>query len=182
MKKALFSKVAGSLLLSAGLLASGAAAADETLTFDASGNAIFGMTHNTAGSFEDTFLFAVDTNTQAWLSGTAVVGKTFINGARNANYAISNITFFSEVNGVRTNLDTDFSSNGAVEFFPVDSLMTGTYGFTVSGSTVGNNGSYAGNLNVVTAPVPEPSTYAMLGLGLGLLAFTARRKSNNKLG
>ncbi|GGC18622.1 FxDxF family PEP-CTERM protein [Pseudoduganella buxea] len=182
MKKALFSKVAGSLLLSAGLLASGAAAADETLTFDAAGNAIFGMTHATAGSFEDTFLFAVDTNTQAWLSGTAVVGKTFINGARSANYSISNITFFSEVNGVRTNLDTDFSSNGGIEFFPVDSLLSGTYGFTVAGSTVTAGGSYAGNLNVVTAPVPEPSTYAMLGLGLGLLAFTARRKSNNKLG
>ncbi len=181
MKKVFASKIATSLLLSAGLLASGVAAADETLTFDAAGNAIFGMTHATAGSFDDTFLFAVDTNTQAWLSGTAVVGKTFINGARSANYSISNITFFSEVNGVRTNLDTDFSSAGGIEFFPVDSLLNGTYGFTVSGSTA-IGGSYAGNLNVVTAPVPEPSTYAMLGLGLGLLAFTARRKSNNKLG
>jgi len=180
MKKAIFSKVAGSLLLSAGLLASGAAAADETLTFDAAGNAIFGLTHATAGSYEDTFLFAVDTNTQAWLSGTAAVGKTFLNGARIANYAISNITFFSEVNGVRTNLDTDFSSAGGIEFFPVDSLVSGTYGFTVAGSTAAG-GSYAGNLNLVSA-VPEPSTYAMLGLGLGLLAFTARRKSNSKLG
>jgi hypothetical protein len=183
MKKAFFSKVAGSLLLSAGLLASGVAAADETLTFDAAGNAVFGMTHSTAGSFTDTFLFSVDPATQAWISGTAVVGKTYIDGARLANYGITDITFFSEVGGVRTNLETAFTSDGHIEFYPVEGLSAGNYGFTIAGNTINGatGGSYAGNLNV-TSPVPEPATYAMLGVGIGLLAFTARRKTNNKLG
>jgi hypothetical protein len=58
MKKALLSKVAGSLLLSAGLLASTGASADTTLSFDAAGNAVFGMTHATPGTdFEDVYLF-----------------------------------------------------------------------------------------------------------------------------
>lgn len=181
MKKAFYSKVAGSLLLSAGLLASGVAAADETLTFDAAGNAVFGMTHDMAGSFTDTYLFSIDPS-QAWVTGTAVVGKTYIDGARLANYGITDITFFSDVGGVRTNLETTFNTDGGIEFYPVEGLSTGSYGFTISGSTVNNatGGSYAGNLNM--APVPEPATYAMLGVGIGLLAFTARRKSNNKLG
>jgi hypothetical protein len=181
MKKAMFSKVATSLLLSAGLLASGVAAADTTLTFDAAGNATFGITHATAGSFTDTFVFAVSED--AFASGTATVGKTYIDAKRLANYGISDITFFSEVGGVRTNVATTFDTDGGISFFPEAALTAGTYGFTVSGQTLlnGKGGSYAGTLNLVSA-VPEPTTYAMLGLGLGMLAFTARRKANNKLG
>ncbi len=33
------------------------------------------------------------------------------------------------------------------------------------------------SLTLVTTPVPEPSTYAMLGLGLGLLTFLSRKKA-----
>lgn len=182
MKKALFSKVAGSLLLSAGLLASGVAAADTTLTFDAAGNATFGITHATAGSFTDTYLFSVS-DAFATATGTAIAGKTRIDGAKLFNYGITDITFFSEVGGVRTNLATEFDLDGGITFAPEANLTAGNYGFTVSGSTLlsGKGGSYAGNLNLVSA-VPEPTTYAMLGLGLGMLAFTARRKGNNKLG
>lgn len=182
MKKAMFSKVATSLLLSAGLLASGVAAADTTLTFDAAGNATFGMAHADAGSYTDTFLFSVS-DAMASATGTAIAGKTRIDAARLANYGITDITFFSEVGGVRTNLATTFTTDGGIEFFPEADLMSGSYGFTVTGNTLltGKGGSYAGNLNLVSS-VPEPTTYAMLGLGLGMLAFTARRKANNKLG
>lgn len=37
--------------------------------------------------------------------------------------------------------------------------------------------SYAGR--IVISPVPEPATYAMLLVGLGLIGFSARRKMNN---
>ncbi|MBB3221762.1 FxDxF family PEP-CTERM protein [Pseudoduganella umbonata] len=182
MKKALFSKVAGSLLLSAGLLASGAASAQTTLTFNADGNATFSALHDwSAASNIDTYLFEVDTT--SWASGTAVVGRTAINGARQANYAITDIQFFWEADdGTRTDLDTVFTTDGGIEFYPVDSLNAGAYGFTVTGNTLATNlgGAYAGTLNL--APVPEPTTYAMLGIGIGLLAFTARRKIDNKLG
>ncbi|OYU28337.1 MAG: hypothetical protein CFE41_06210 [Burkholderiales bacterium PBB2] len=42
-----------------------------------------------------------------------------------------------------------------------------------------DNDGYADNLSFVinTAPVPEPETYALMGLGLGLLAVVRRRKS-----
>jgi uncharacterized protein YjiK len=37
----------------------------------------------------------------------------------------------------------------------------------------------ASQLIVLTSPVPEPKTYAMMFVGLGLLGFMARRKSSN---
>jgi len=181
MKKALFSKVAGSLLLSAGLLASGVAAADETVTFQPGGVATYGITHNGGGSFTDTFLFSVDT--ASWFSGNAIVGITAPAGQIAPNFDITSISFFSEANGVRTDLAANVTDAGNYFQFGVPTLLqAGNYGFTVNGTLASGfaAGSYSGNVAVV--PVPEPSTYAMLGLGLGLLAFTARRKSSAKLG
>ncbi|WP_338759237.1 FxDxF family PEP-CTERM protein [Massilia sp. METH4] len=182
MKKALFNKVAGSLLLTAGLLASGAASAQTTLTFNADGNADFSGAH--AWSEEanlDTYLFDVDTT--SWASGTAVVGRTAIDGVRMDAYAITGIQFFWQAeDGTRTNLETVFTTEGGIEFYPVEALVAGSYGFTVTGNTplASTGGIYSGTLNL--APVPEPSTFAMLGVGIGLLALTARRKTDNKLG
>jgi len=184
MKKALFSKVAGALLCTAGLLATSAARADDTtLTFDAAGNATFGMLHASPGDFIDNYLFSVNVDA-SYASGTAVVGKTWIDSARLANYGITDISFFRvEGDGTRTSLDSSFSTSSGIEFYPMDALISGNYGFTVTGSTAIANlgGSYSGNLNLA-APVPEPATYAMLLVGVGLLGFTARRRSNDKLG
>jgi choice-of-anchor C domain-containing protein len=90
-----------------------------------------------------------------------------------------------------------YASNGAqvqVDFFGqshvvdgMNPLHTETFTFTtgatggvstLSFSSVGGDG-YSGGVidNVsVSAPVPEPETYAMLVAGLGLLAFVSRRK------
>ena len=63
MKKALFNQVAGSLLLTAGLLASGAASAQTTLTFNADGNADFTAAHAwSADTNIDTYLFDLPQN------------------------------------------------------------------------------------------------------------------------
>lgn len=182
MKKALFSKAAGSFLLSAGLLASGAAFSQSTVTFNADGNGSFTADHAwSAGTRTDTYLFEVGTT--SWASGSAVVGRTAIDGARLANYAITDIQFFREAgDGSRTGLDTFFTTGGGIEFYPVAALTAGSYGFTVTGSTplAGTGGIYTGTLNL--APVPEPTAYTMLAVGIGLLAFTARRKTDDRLG
>jgi len=183
MKKAFLSKVAGTLMLSAGLFASSGAMAQTTLTFDSAGNAIFGALHASPGDYIDTYLFSVDTDA-SYASGNIVVGKTWIDAARLANYGITGIEFFRvEADTSHTALGTTFDTSSGIEFFPIDAMMTGNYGFTVTGSTSipGMGGSYAGNLNLA-APIPEPATYAMLLIGVGLLGLTARRKSNDKLG
>ncbi|SHN33491.1 PEP-CTERM protein-sorting domain-containing protein [Duganella sacchari] len=56
-------------------------------------------------------------------------------------------------------------------------LSTGSYYVQVGGKIIGNGGgSYGSDLTVSIAAVPEPETYAMMGLGLGLLGVVARRK------
>lgn len=54
-------------------------------------------------------------------------------------------------------------------------LSAGTYTLEVRGQVTGTaGGSYAGVINA--AVVPEPSTYLLLALGLGLVAFQIRRQ------
>jgi hypothetical protein len=55
-------------------------------------------------------------------------------------------------------------------------LPAGFYQLKVSGTTVGGQASYGGN--IVATPVPEPETYAMLLAGLGVVGFLARRRQS----
>ena len=57
--------------------------------------------------------------------------------------------------------------------------VPGAYTLNVAGHKTSSDlaGSYAGN--VVISPVPEPKTYAMMLLGLGLMGFSARRRMDN---
>lgn len=60
-------------------------------------------------------------------------------------------------------------------------LTAGSYTLTVSGNADGNFGGTYG-LNMSVTPVPEPATYGMLLVGLGLLGFATKRRdaSNDK--
>ncbi|MEP7099924.1 MAG: FxDxF family PEP-CTERM protein [Burkholderiales bacterium] len=55
-------------------------------------------------------------------------------------------------------------------------LAAGNYSLVITGLQSPAAASYAGNLAVVAAPVPEPETYALLLAGLGVLGFVARRR------
>lgn len=59
-------------------------------------------------------------------------------------------------------------------------LGAGSYYIKIDGIAGVKNTTYTTTLSIT--PVPEPETYGMLLVGLGLLGFTARRKSNPKLG
>ncbi len=58
-------------------------------------------------------------------------------------------------------------------------LDTHIYELIVTGDYSGSSefGSYAGNIAI--SPIPEPETYAMLLVGLGLIGFAARRRKHN---
>ncbi len=186
MKKNVASKAAILMLLTSGMLASVAARAS-TVTlapFDAAGNATFGLTHPVVGSYVDDFLFSVTPDNIAHASGSAVNGWLQWAAPPGNNYAIQNIQFFMvNPDSSHTAVSTAFSPS-TLRFWATGTLAAGNYGFAVSGMTTmaGTGGSYAGNLNVMTTPVPEPSAYLMMIVGVGLLGFASRSKIDNKVG
>ena len=59
-------------------------------------------------------------------------------------------------------------------------LAAGSYTLQIRGTVVGiSGGSYAGVLNIAE-PVPEPESYAMLLIGLGLMGFISHRRRTSK--
>jgi len=183
MKKNQLRLAAGVLLLTGGLLSSVTARAD-TVTlapFDPSGNVTFGMTHF-AGSYVDDFLFSISSAMLGHASGTAAVGTAWALPDPVDNYAISDIKFFM-VNPDSSHTDIATTFNPAtLRFHANGPLAAGIYGIEVTGMTTlpATGGSYAGNLNVMTTPVPEPATYLMLAVGVGLLGLTRRDKAQDK--
>lgn len=79
-------------------------------------------------------------------------------------------------NGYTTNLNLGTLAGGSVFYWGVvsDTAFTSV---TFSNSNGGADGFGLDNITIaVAAPVPEPSSWAMLGAGLALMTLTARRK------
>jgi hypothetical protein len=99
----------------------------------------------------------------------------------------SPINFFSAAfAGVTTAADVRiFAYNGAAQIgLPVAGTTTGQFELSVTAPSItsviitpGSFNDWVGvdNINYTTAPVPEVSTYAMMALGMGLLAFKRRK-------
>src|SRR5471032_2701054 len=183
MKKTIF---AAAIL--AGLFAAGSDSATVTRTKDltnellSKGSINIGNTFSApaaAGtiSFDDTYLFSVPTLNTGDPEGSYTLGIT----KHVANIDITDISFFQIVNGQHVAVASSFGSGS---FYPLADVGSGSYGFEILGhtATAGVTGSYGGTMSLTLTPVPEPETYGMLLVGLGLLGFTARRKSNPKLG
>jgi PEP-CTERM putative exosortase interaction domain len=62
-----------------------------------------------------------------------------------------------------------------------DQPITGPAYLNISGVTSGSlGGLYSGSIESISAPIPEPETYAMLLAGLGLMGAVVRRRSSRK--
>jgi hypothetical protein len=91
------------------------------------------------------------------------------------------------INGVDTGVLGTHYTTGFTQFLNGDSPFSITSGFKSGVNTLDffvNNGGSVPNPTALkvemtgTAAIPEPETYAMLLVGLGLIGFTARRKKD----
>lgn len=127
------------------------------------------------GSFTDIWTFNLGT--------TSIVAASITNVAISfGNFSFGEIANFSALlNGTPLLLGgSSQTTNGVTVATQVlagsTTLPAGFYQLKVSGTTVGGQASYGGN--IVATPVPEPETYAMLLAGLGVVGFLARRRQS----
>ncbi len=59
-------------------------------------------------------------------------------------------------------------------------LGAGQHVLTISGEA-GANASYSGTVNFITSPIPEPTTWAMMIVGLAAVGFTMRRSHTTRV-
>ncbi len=167
------------VILSAIVLASaafGAHAADisnpsTALTWDSDNAAFFGQLFgpkNAGNEFTDMYTFTTS------MVGTLTGDVYSIGGNDKNGLAINDFSLFDTSGKL---LGATQLSSGNVDNwnFSYANLAAGSYYVQVKGSVLGN-GSGKYNADLALAPVPEPETYAMMLGGLGLLAFTARRR------
>ena len=133
-----------------------------------SGSTYFGRTPS-GSSFIDTFSFTL-------------AGSSFLTTGSIDSSAIGgqNIDFNSIMIMQGATTIATFANNGtdAQEHYTLGQtlLSAGSYSLVINGLQSADAASYAGNLAVVAAPVPEPGTYAMLLAGLGVIGFLGRRR------
>jgi hypothetical protein len=147
-------------------LAAGAASAKteiDSFVLGSTGSAAFG--NAVSGSFTDIFSFTMPSS--ATEGGTGVISLK----SNSINF-----TDLSVWQGATKIAYTSGLGSAMLDLFTFASGLT-DYTVHVSGQALAGSESYGGTISV--SPVPEPQTYAMLLAGLGLLAFTARRRKNS---
>ena len=141
----------------------------------------------------------------------SIVGKSGIISGQTGSYDIASLTFTAGYNAWNIhdstgslNFDIAINGNTAVLTLPytIHIDTTDTLNLNIGGgnlvtsgnaynvatqsltfANVGNNGPVTKDLyaSISVSPVPEPETYGMMLMGLGLMGFVARRRKSNEV-
>jgi hypothetical protein len=130
------------------------------------------------GPFNDIFTFTLPSNNG---SGYTVTNFTLLPGLYNT--VLSTMSLISNPDGILFNADdkllsTSTTPGGGSLSLAWTASPAGSYYLNVAGISNGSQGGIYNGAISVSAPVPEPETYAMLLAGLGAVGFLARRRKN----
>jgi hypothetical protein len=134
-------------------------------------------------SFNDTFNFTLSAGTQS--SGYSVEAFDFDLASLSFKTTFTNISLFDTHGTLATSDDTlvkEITSAGSkILSFGNTATSSGNYYLTVAGKIDGggNGYFYNGSISSSVTPVPEPESYAMMLIGLGLMGAIARRRNKS---
>ena len=135
------------------------------------GTSAFGNAVTAGTSFADIFTFT--------MPSAATTGGTSVISVQGNSINFTDLSVWQNGTEVATSGATSGSpilGNAFINIFNFGASLTG-WSIHVAGNALAGAQSYGGSISV--SPVPEPKTYAMLLAGLGLLAFTARRRKTS---
>jgi hypothetical protein len=132
----------------------------------------FGTTRTVFGTFSDEATFSIPTGTLGLSANVLEV----VGAKSGYTFNIVGLTYSIWKDGGK--ISTDFSGGLTPNYA---SLTAGDYELHISGTATGAFGGLYG-VNLTVTPVPEPATYGMMVVGLGLLGLAKRRRdaSNDK--
>jgi len=134
--------------------------------------ALFGNSFSRAGTYTDCYSFSLSSSTHAF-GGTLEIDPMF----NRLDIDVQSVSLYSG--------DTLLGTDSSPLFFSFGDLLGGAYTLAVQSLVENDPGwwnkpvGYVGALVTVgapVAPVPEPSTYALMLAGLGAVAWVARRR------
>lgn len=163
-------KAIAALFLSAGLVstASAATSLDKSVS---------------AGTFAEVYTFSVANGYTANLLGNLSTAYDIftdvpeIYGVNVSSITLSSGTLNTSVTLTDDDVEGDSSWLAYTKTFNFSALnlTAGSYTLTVKGKAF-TSGTYLGEYSVVSTPVPEPESYGLMMLGLGLVGLTAYRR------
>jgi len=174
--KGVVMKLKTAILAVALAFCSGAAFAEnQTITLTNNGGfwtGGFSVSHTT-GAFTDSITF----NPAAIGYTSASIFTLGFTQASNIDFSSAILYTSGNTTGIPLSLSSSLGGMFESGMLP-PTLLAGPFRLDVSGIS-GQAGTYTGALNI--SPVPEAETYAMFGIGLGVIGFFARRRATNRI-
>ncbi len=137
---------------------------------------IYAGAPTTTGSFYDIFRFTDPVTPSSAPAGGSANGIS-LTGSGALSFSLVELVDLTTSSIVQNGVISGVGNSIANIFDFMLPNNSHNYAFVVNGTVSTGTASYGGSANI--SVVPEPKTYAMLLAGLGLLAFTARRRKTS---